>query len=310
MPQHDVQEYLRRRLIADQHLGRLKPGDRAPSLRVVAAELGVGIRAVSRAYAQLAREGMVRIRGRSGVYIASPASVEPQLSEPQIWYASILTEAWQRRISLPQLPELLQQFVSRRLRSACVESTDDHMIAFCAELDEDFGVETVSVKLSQDGQFGPDDARRVEEAVADTDFVVTTAFHAADVRAAAQTYQKPVVVVSVNEALVHALQDKLEQRPIVMVAADRAFVERVDRYLAGAFSQHGQLRVALIDDVLTDPTLLEEATPIFTRAALRQVSAPEYHQLAEPIPFLSLAAAREVTQTMIAVQAEPALQPA
>ncbi len=310
MPQNDVQEYLRRRLIADLHLGRLKPGDRAPSLRVVAAELGIGIRAVSRAYAQLALEGLVRIRGRSGVYIASPASVEARLSEPQIWYSVILTDAWRRRIPLPQLPELLQQFVSRRLRAACVESTEDHMIAFCAELDEDFGVETVSVKLNQEGRPAAEDATRVEEAVADTDFVVTTAFHAADVRAAAQAQQKPVVVVSVNEALVQGLQSKLEERPIVMVAADQRFVERVERYLAGAFAQHGHLRVALIDEVLTDSTLLEEASPIFTRAALRQVSAPEYHLLAEPIPFLSLAAAREITQSMIAVQSQPALQPA
>src|SRR6185503_15384187 len=98
LPQNDVQEYLRRRLLADLHLGRLKPGDRAPSLRIVAAELGVGIRAVSRAYLQLADEGLVTIRGRSGVYVAPQASVDPVLTESQTWYSTILTDAWSRRI--------------------------------------------------------------------------------------------------------------------------------------------------------------------------------------------------------------------
>src|SRR5688500_10367396 len=177
LPQNDVQEYLRRRLLADLHLGRLKPGDRAPSLRIVGSELGVGIRAVSRAYAHLAKEGLVTIRGRSGVYIAPQASVEPILSEPQAWYSAILTDAWKRRIPLPQLPELLQQFVSRRLSCACIESTEDHMIAFCAELDEDFGLDTISVMLGDEADEA-DDTRRIQEAINNTDFVVTTAFHA------------------------------------------------------------------------------------------------------------------------------------
>jgi DNA-binding transcriptional regulator YhcF (GntR family) len=310
MTPNEVQDYLRRRLIADLHLGRLKPGDRAPSLRIVAAELAVGIRAVSRAYAQLEREGLVRIRGRSGVYVAPQAGIEPRLTEPQAWYAEILTDAWKRRIPLPQLPELLQQFVSRRLRSTCIESTEDHMVAFCAELDEDFGIETVSVKVEQEGQTTEEEMSRIAEAVAETDFVVTTAFHASEVRAVAQEHQKPVVVVSVNEALVQGIQSKLRERPVVMVASDRRFVDRVERYLVGAFAEHGRMRVAQIDSVLQDPAMLEDATPMFTRAALRQVAAPEYHLLAEPIPFLSLGAAREITQSMIAVQGIPSLQPA
>src|SRR5262245_27225747 len=183
LAQRDVQEYLRRRLITELHLGRLKPRDRAPSLRTVAAELGVGIRAVSRAYAALEREGLVVIRGRSGVYVATPA-FEPELSEPQSWYSAILTDAWRRRIPLPLLPALLERFVSRRLACACVESTEDHMTAFCTELDQDFGLDTVSVDLQRDGEDPGMDAERVDAAVASTDFAVTTAFHAADIRPA------------------------------------------------------------------------------------------------------------------------------
>ncbi len=310
LPQNDVQEFLRRRLLADLHLGRLKPGDRAPSLRIVAAELGIGIRAVSRAYSQLALEGLVTIRGRSGVYIAPQASVEPTLSEPQSWYSAILTDAWKRRIPLPRLPELLQQFVSRRLSCACIESTEDHMVAFCAELDEDFGLDTITVMLSEGGGSEEEDARRIQEAVAQADFAVTTAFHARQVRAAVQSIGKPVVVVSVNVALVDAIQRALRDGPVVMVAADARFVERAERYLIGAFAEHGPMRVVLIDQILADPRVIADAAPMLTRAARKLLKEPGMHLVAEPIPFLSLDAARVITQSMIAVQAEAALQPA
>jgi hypothetical protein len=252
---------------------------------------------------------LVTIRGRSGVYIAPQASVEPILSEPQAWYSAILTDAWKRRIPLPQLPELLQQFVSRRLSCACIESTEDHMVAFCAELDEDFGLDTISVMLGAGGSDEVEDARRIEEAIASTDFVVTTAFHAAQVRAAAQASGKPVVVVSVNDALVEAIQRALRVGPVVMVAADHRFVDWAERYLIGAFAEHGHMRVLLIDQFLADPQILAGAAPMLTRAARKQLNEPA-HLTAEPLPFLSLDAARVITQSMISVQAEAALQPA
>jgi DNA-binding transcriptional regulator YhcF (GntR family) len=309
LPQKEVQEYLRRRIIADLHLGRLKPGDRAPSLRTVAHDLGVGIRAVSRAYSKLAEEGLVVIRGRSGVYAAPTPSCDPPMTEPHSWYSTVLTDAWTRRIPLPMLPQLLQRYVSRRLRAACIESTDDHMIAFCAELDEDFGLDTVAIKVQHNpetNELGADDLRRIEEALSTTDFVVTTAFHASAVRVIAQRSSKPVVVVSVNEAIVHAVQTKIAERGVVMLVADEAFARRVDRYLVEAFAPHGRLQVMHIRDFMADPTRVDGAEPMATRAARRMVSEPDFHLVDEPIPFLSLTAARELTQCMIAVQEQPA----
>jgi regulatory GntR family protein len=309
-PQNDVQEYLRRRLIADLHLGRLKPGDRAPSLRIAAAELGVGIRAVSRAYAELEREGLVVIRGRSGIYVAPPA-IEPELSEPQAWYSAILTDAWRRRIPLPLLPELIGRFVSRRLRCACVESTDDHMVAFCAELDQDFGLDTVSVDLRRDGEKEAQDAERIEAAVASTDFVVTTAFHAADVRPASKTHRKPMVIISVNDALVHAIEERLRVSPVTFLSSDWRFIDRVQQYLATAFKSVGTLRVAHVSDYLLKPEDFENDQVMPTRAAQKLIEGPEYHLLPDPIPFISLDAARDITRCMIAVHDEVgSLQPA
>lgn len=52
----------------------LSPGALLPGVRALAADLGVNLNTVARAYRLLADEGFVRIRDRSGVEVAAPAS--------------------------------------------------------------------------------------------------------------------------------------------------------------------------------------------------------------------------------------------
>src|SRR5688500_9384713 len=62
-------ESLRQRIVAGLHLGTLNAGDRLQSVRQVATEFGVNPRVVMAAYRQLAAEGLVRMRSRSGVFV-------------------------------------------------------------------------------------------------------------------------------------------------------------------------------------------------------------------------------------------------
>ena len=79
---------LYRHIRADIAAGVLKAGDRLPSKRALAANLGVGVVTVETAYAQLIAEGYARAVERSGVYVcaigdtARPASV-PLPPEPE-----------------------------------------------------------------------------------------------------------------------------------------------------------------------------------------------------------------------------------
>ena len=50
--------------------GDLKPGDALPSVRRLAADLGVNLHTVNKSYAVLRDEGYVIVRGRSGAFIA------------------------------------------------------------------------------------------------------------------------------------------------------------------------------------------------------------------------------------------------
>jgi DNA-binding transcriptional regulator YhcF (GntR family) len=306
----EISDVLRRRIVADLHLGRLKPGGRLPSLRTIARELSVSIRAAARAYASLERDGLVAVRGRSGIYLVAPFAVEIPLDEPLSWYAEMLREAWTRRIALPQLNNLLGELVQHPLRAACVESTADHMVAFCAELEEDFAIATTAVKLTQGGALIDGQVISLYDALADVDFVVTTAFHAAEIYEVAATLKKPVVVVSVNDALLSTFESQLQAGAVTIIADDPAFVQRFRTYLLERFRSCGDLRVFALDDLSDDDTLASGSTVLYTRAARKRLNEQEYHLVPPPIAFLSDGAARKILQCMLSTHAKRLLQPA
>lgn len=300
----EIVEFLRRRIIADVHLGRLKPGGRLPSLRIVAREIGASIRAVAHAYNELEREGLVNVKGRSGIYLVLPPSPEPELSEPYDWYVGMLKHAWERRIPLDQINDTVQKLVTSPLCAGCVESTEDHMVAFCAELEEDFALRTISIKLTPEGARIGDRTMTLEESLGEADFAVTTAFHAADVREVADRLGIPVVIVSMNDTLVDALERELENKPVTVVADDPAFVGRMRDSLVERFESSGELRVVSMAD-LNGNRPGDDTTLLYTRAARKRLNAEEFHLLPPPIPFVSATAARKILQYMLNAVVEP-----
>src|SRR3954471_2492034 len=54
--------------------GRLKPGSRLPSVRVLSRELVVNPNTVARVYTELEREGILNTRPGLGVFVAQPKS--------------------------------------------------------------------------------------------------------------------------------------------------------------------------------------------------------------------------------------------
>lgn len=306
----DLGDVLRRRIVADLHLGRLKPGARLPSLRTVARELNVSIRAAARAYANLERDGLVTVRGRSGIYLVAPFAVEIPLDEPLKWYADMLGDAWSRRLPLSDVMRLLHDLVRQPKRAVCIESTEDHMVAFCAELEEDFSLQTTAVTLTPAGPRLNGQPASLDETLAGADFVVTTAFHAADIYDAAEALHKPVVLVSVNDNLVRAFEAYLARGPVCVVGSDPVFVERFRTHLVERFRNRGDLRVVAMTDVATDPALTNGSTVLYTRAARKRLRTEEYHLVPPPIAFLSDHAARKIVQCMLSTHAQRVLQPA
>ncbi len=75
----DLVTRLRMRVVRALHLGHLRTGDRLPGIREIQRETGLNDRIVARAYRALAVEGLVEVRGRSGVYVAEQDRLSAKL---------------------------------------------------------------------------------------------------------------------------------------------------------------------------------------------------------------------------------------
>jgi DNA-binding transcriptional regulator YhcF (GntR family) len=62
-------EQIRSLLAAQVDSGELQPGDRLPTVRRLAEDLGVATNTVARAYRELEQSGVIETRGRSGSFV-------------------------------------------------------------------------------------------------------------------------------------------------------------------------------------------------------------------------------------------------
>ncbi|MDX6276764.1 MAG: hypothetical protein QOJ72_892 [Nocardioidaceae bacterium] len=64
-------EQVRRQLAEGVASGTLKPGHKLPTVRQLAADLGLATNTVAKAYRALETDGVIETRGRAGTYVAS-----------------------------------------------------------------------------------------------------------------------------------------------------------------------------------------------------------------------------------------------
>lgn len=62
-------EQIRARIAEQIDDGRLEPGDRLPTVRQLAVDLGVATNTVARAFRELEQTGAVQTRGRAGTFV-------------------------------------------------------------------------------------------------------------------------------------------------------------------------------------------------------------------------------------------------
>jgi DNA-binding transcriptional regulator YhcF (GntR family) len=294
-------ELLRGRILGGIHTGRLDAGDRLPSYREVADETAVDLRAVARAYRALEAEGLVEVRGRSGVFVAPQERIGGRvLAETARWLVSVLGNARTRRIRVPDLPEFVRECTTAHpVRCAFVESTADQIESFCAELRGDLGFEATAVHAGRFTPVAVGDTLlpRVPDEVREAHLIATTAFHAAELRPLAERLGKPLVVVRLNRTFARELQRRVAEEELAVVCVDPQFVDRV-RLIAGSVYAdriHGVLAhdaeaVARIDR--SRPMLVSQAA----RAALPDAELPPS---CPDEPMISAASAEELAEHLV-----------
>ncbi|MDQ3605614.1 MAG: winged helix-turn-helix domain-containing protein [Gemmatimonadota bacterium] len=293
---------LRDRFVVALHQGRLRAGDRLPSIRDLAREYDQDHRAVARAYRALEAEGLVEVRTRSGVYVARQerAGGEAQ-AEMARWMASVLTEGWKRRIPVSAIAERIRLgTTTAQLRCACVESTEDAMTAICSELRDEFGIDTLPVPKKILADLNADDEStfdRLPAELSDADLIVASVFSAGPARQIADRLGKKLVVLAADPELMGMLEQRLHAAPLTVVCTDPAFGERMRSLYDAAFRD--RIRVVLTDDdqavAAIDPT-----EPVFlTRAARTQLGELHLESFHASSPLFAAETARELSEIII-----------
>ncbi len=309
-----VIDTLRQRFLSASHLGLLRPGDKLPSARDLARELGVDRRVVLAAYRYLEGEGVIELRQRSGIYFAPAAvngrSVDSRRAE---WMTHVVAEAVAHGTAVPALADALHRHVSTlRLRAACVECNDDQIAALCATLRDDYGFEADGVAIdslrdvttlfgvADAGNVG-DDARvpaTVPAALRRADLLVTTPFHAGDVKLVAERLGKPWIVVDLRADVFAELARLLERGPAYAVVADPRFARKLTLiYRSTGGARHFRALVAGRDDLAEIPAGAPTFVTSLARAHLADATLA-VHEIPAP-SALSAASTRDVVAFIV-----------
>lgn len=309
----DITRRLRDYIIARIHIGQIHPGDRRPSYRELSEGWGIDHRAVARAYAELEQEGLVEVRGRSGVYLAPQEKIAGEmLPETARWVAEeVLTAAWRRRIKIPELPEFIRRCTSSvKVRTACIESTEDHRQLLCTELRTWFGFDTHPVASSElrggvrssTGGVPIVDMDGLPGEVQSTDLLVTSSFHAHEVRAVAEALRKPYAVVTLHPAGLEVIQRHLERGPLTLVCVDPGLGERLKAVVPAEYATG--VRVVLVRDRASLDRLDLDREPLLVSTAARAKLRRDLPSILRGLPALSQESAAELSHLLIRMNLE------
>lgn len=284
-----VEDLLRRRVLGLLHSGRLKAGERLPSIRQISRQTGHDHRAVAAAFRRLEREGLVEVRAGSGVYVQ--ADWRGTASEDQLasWTAEVLMEGWNRLTTRKEIGETLRRVGTARVRCGLIESNLDHMAAFGEELRSDFLVEVEEILVSPEST-GSDVDRA---AVGRCTMVCTSAFHRDLAAPLATEMNIPVVVLTVSTEYATEIDRLLSERPLTAVAVDPGYGARAAAHLAVS-SHRDRGRFVTVDRMQESGVRADDPDVLLTLAARRRLGLEEYHLIPPPPRLISPDSARAV----------------
>ena len=95
-------EQVRRQIASQVGAGALPAGERLPTVRALAADLGLAVNTVARAYRELEHDGVVQTQGRRGTIVRSEHTDDADARAAAEEYAALA-----RRLGL-SLPEALR----------------------------------------------------------------------------------------------------------------------------------------------------------------------------------------------------------
>jgi hypothetical protein len=224
-------EALRQRIQAGLHYGTLRGGQRLPSLREVARELYTNPRAVMAAYRQLAAEGLVCVRPRSGIFVESASDA----GEPAPDVVEGVVDLFLRGLARGCPPTALRRQIrscleGRHARVACLECNDDQIYALCQQAHRDYGFDAVAVDTAAL-------AERRSLPLAGMDLVLTTRFHSEEAERLGRRLGCPVLVATLDPVFVTEVRRLQAAGTVWWICTDPRFADKLPRIFPGGSVQ-------------------------------------------------------------------------
>jgi DNA-binding transcriptional regulator YhcF (GntR family) len=249
---NSLYEQAREQLITALHLGRLRSGDRLPSIRQMALRNNLNIKTAFAIYQRLKEEGYVEIRTGSGAYISDMDRLDLNqtycLSIFQLIKAN-LAQASQLKIEPQQYSELVRNFIDKSqlaaIQVAVFECNEEQINLFASEISKHLHVRVFPVRLNQPE---PEDAKSAK-LLARMDYFITTDYHFNQVKELGDKYKKKTVQIRLNPDFVPALIAAARHQGLLMIVSDTRFFPAFRRNMLSIGISPALLeQITVIDD--------------------------------------------------------------
>ncbi|MBI4481902.1 MAG: GntR family transcriptional regulator [Acidobacteria bacterium] len=264
MPFH---EQLKSQLISCLYMGKLKEGDRLPSIREMAKDLGINYKTVHKIFRKLEEEAYLEVRRGSGVFIRKQHAGEFRALRQQAILKLIkdsLDRARRIGLSEAKFIGLLNTYVHgdhlKRLTCAVVDHEEEAVI-FSAELAKRLGVRTIPVSLTDCEQNGRSVADKLKEA----NYLLTTSWHLNEVKALADRYKKKVLEIKPNPEIYKEILEVVRNKNAGIVVQDPHTMHASTEVFMQIFypSTAKKFFITAIDDTERLEELIREADIIY-----------------------------------------------
>ena len=223
-----IADILRGRILRGLHAGALRRGERLPSARELRSEFEVDHRTIIAAYRLLDAEGLVELRPRGGVYVASDFGDGSVPLPSAKWLTDIFTQAITREIPLLELHEWMRRAISTlRIRAVAVQGTEDQIAGVCRELRDDYGLDAVGIDAELLKRGDPPQEVRY------ADLFVTTPGYEEPTRVLAARFGKPLIVAELRPDLIGGEWRLLLKKRVYVIVRDERFVEALRVFFQG-----------------------------------------------------------------------------
>lgn len=214
-------EQVKGQLLSGLYTGKLKPGDRLPSVRDLSSHADINSKSAQRIYRKLAAENYVEVRRASGVFVRErDQQADDRMRRKAI--DKLISETLEKARGLGLTPEKLERLIEnfstgrnlRRLVLTVVDHEEEANI-FSGEIRERVAPADVYVLSLEEHQNGID-AASMER----SEYILTTSWHLDAVQDLARRFGKPLLEIRPNPLISAEILEAARTRNVALIVKD------------------------------------------------------------------------------------------